>query len=80
MNLDGHGIMVLMILPFILFILGTILILLSLTRSRESQVKGGGIIFIGPIPIVFSVRGMKGLVILLLLTLLVILILMKILM
>ena len=79
MILSIQDVIVLMIIPFILFLIGVLLIFLSLAREGTREVKGGGVILIGPIPIIFSLKNIKGIILSTLILVLLILILIKLL-
>lgn len=79
MMLSIQDIIVLTIIPFILFLVGILLIILSLTRGSVKEVKGGGIILIGPIPIIFSLKNIRKIILSILIFILLTLILIKLL-
>jgi len=60
-----YGVIILMlIIAFLLILIG--FILLSLSEVGEREVRGGGVLIIGPLPIIFGTdqRVAKGLIIL----------------
>ena len=69
--------LILMAIAFLLIVCGIALLLLSTVKreGREVRVEGGGVIIVGPLPIVFgtSERIAKGLIILAILLMIIVL-------
>lgn len=69
--------LILMAIAFLLIVCGIALLLLSTVKreGREVRVEGGGVIIVGPLPIVFgtSERIAKGLIILAMLLMIIVL-------
>lgn len=47
-------VLILILVAFVIIFIGILLLMLSSMRSREGKVEGGGVIIIGPLPIVIG--------------------------